>query len=339
MDRSRHEWKVGLFVLIGLALLAALLIQFTKGTTFLRPSYDLFLRAESVGGLKVRAQVLMSGIQVGSVSAMQLAPDGRSVILTLRIYEQYKIFKDARFAIEQSGFLGDQYVAILPTENKGEVFRPGEEASVEAPLDLQQVARKTTSLLEGIGDAASKINAALTNARQTVLSPQSFTNLALSFSNFNRLSDRSLTVVETVHSLVASNQSSLTAATSNLNTFLAQANQIADRLDGLLATNSPEIDAALTDIRSSSASLKRLLEGTEQGRGVAGKLLVDEELADNVSQIASNLTVTTANLSITTSNLNRRGLWGILWKQKTPRTNAHPSVSNPLTSPKNPFED
>jgi len=339
MDRSRHEWKVGLFVFIGLALLAALLLQFSKGTTFLRPSYDLLLRAESVGGLKVRAQVLMSGIQVGSVSGMRLAADGRSVIITLRIYEQYKIFKDARFAIEQSGFLGDQYVAILPTHNAGEVFRPGEEASVEPPLELQQVAREATSLLEGIGDAATKINAALTNARQTVLSPQSFTNLALTFSNFNRVSDRSLTLVEGVHSLVESNQSSLTAATSNLNAFLSQANQIADRVDGLLATNSPEIDAALTDIRSSSASLKRLLEGAEQGRGLAGKLLVDEELAGNVSQIASNLSVTTANLSMTTSNLNRRGLWGILWKPKTARTNTRPSVSNPLTSPKNPFED
>ena len=55
-------------------------------------------------------------MQVGTVSGMQLAPDGKSVTIILRIYQDYQIHKDARFVIEQSGFLGDQYVAIMPTE-------------------------------------------------------------------------------------------------------------------------------------------------------------------------------------------------------------------------------
>ena len=124
MNKSRLEWKVGLFVFIGLVLLAVLLLQFSKGTTFFRPTYDILLHAQSVGGLKPRAQVLMSGVQVGTVSDMRLAPDGKSVTITLRIYRQYQIHKDARFVIEQSGFLGDQYVAILPTKNEGPNLRP-----------------------------------------------------------------------------------------------------------------------------------------------------------------------------------------------------------------------
>lgn len=337
MDKSRLEWKVGLFVCIGLVLLAVLLLQFSKGTTFFRPTYNISLRAQTVGGLKARAQVLMSGIQVGSVSHLRLDADGRSVVITLRIFQQYKIFKDATFAIEQAGFLGDQYIAILPTRNEGEVFRPGEQANVSSPLDLQEVARKVTDLLGQIGNTATRINTTLTNAQNTVLNERSFTNLATTFSNLSRISDRSVTVVENVHSLVESNRSSLTAAVSNLNAFLEQASQLACRLDGLLATNSPEVDAALKDIRSSSASLKHLLAGAEQGRGLAGKLLVDEGIAANVSQIVSNVSITTAHLSVTTSNLNQRGLWGILWKPKPPRTNAPAAAREPLTSPKNPF--
>ena len=41
MDKSRFEWKVGLFVFIGLVLLAALLLQFSKGTSLFRPTYDI----------------------------------------------------------------------------------------------------------------------------------------------------------------------------------------------------------------------------------------------------------------------------------------------------------
>src|ERR1700691_2559787 len=104
MEKSRLELKVGLFVLIGLALLAVLLIQFSKGTSIFRGTYTLRLHAVNVGGLKERAGVLLAGVQVGSVSDIQLADDGRSVTILLSIYNDYKnkIYHDARFVIEQS---------------------------------------------------------------------------------------------------------------------------------------------------------------------------------------------------------------------------------------------
>ena len=99
----------------------------------------------------------------------------------------------------------------------------------------------------------------------------------------------------------------------------------------LVATNSPEINAAVKNIESSTATLKSLLEGVQEGKGLAGKLLENEQIAANVSRIVDNL-------SITTSNLNRLGLWRILWQHKTPATNAPAQVLKPLTAPKNPFD-
>ena len=81
MSNSRLEWRVGLFVLVGLLLLAALLIQFSKGAAFFRSTYTIILRSENVGGLKPRADVLMSGVRVGSVTAIDLAPDGKTVLI------------------------------------------------------------------------------------------------------------------------------------------------------------------------------------------------------------------------------------------------------------------
>jgi len=55
MEKSHQEIKVGLFVFIGLVLLAVLLIQFSKGTSIFRGTYELHLHASNVGGLKQRA--------------------------------------------------------------------------------------------------------------------------------------------------------------------------------------------------------------------------------------------------------------------------------------------
>jgi phospholipid/cholesterol/gamma-HCH transport system substrate-binding protein len=332
MNHSRLEGKVGLFVFIGLVLLAGLLLAFSKGTTLFRSTYDIYLRAPTVGGLKPSAQVLMSGVQVGRVAAIQLSPDGRSVILTLRIYQPYRIYKDARFAIETAGFLGDQYVAILPTENEGPTFEPGQEAKAQAPLDMQEVARTAAGLIVHIDAAATNINAVLRDARRTVLSGEALTNLTASFEQFHDISERSLTVADNLNALVETNRQAIALTLSNLQFFSQQINQSAGEFHLLLTTNAPEVSAAVKNIESSSATLKDLLEGVQQGKGLAGKLLENGEIASNVSQIAYNL-------SITTSNLNRRGLWGILWAHKPPRTNEPPSVSHPLTSPKNPFAE
>ena len=332
MSKSRLEWKVGFFVFIGLALLAVLLLEFSKGLTFFRPTYDILLNATTVSGLKTRAQVLMSGVEVGTVSDIQLAPDSKSVNITLRIYQQYRIYKDARFVIEASGFLGDQYVAILPTKNEGPVFGSGGGAAkAEAPLDMQEVARSAAGFLVHIDSAATNINNALSDARRTVLSARALTNLSATFDNFHRASERALSIVDNVNLLVESNRPSITVSVSNLLYFSDQINQAARSVRELVATNSPEIDLAVKNVESSSATLKQLLDGVHEGKGLAGNLLVNDQIATNVSRIVDNL-------SITTSNLNRLGLWGILWQHKPPRTTEPPSVAKPLTSPKNPFD-
>jgi len=43
MSKSRLEWKVGLFVLTGLVLLAGLLLEFSKGLTFFQPTRAIYL--------------------------------------------------------------------------------------------------------------------------------------------------------------------------------------------------------------------------------------------------------------------------------------------------------
>jgi phospholipid/cholesterol/gamma-HCH transport system substrate-binding protein len=328
---SRLEGKVGLFVFVGLVLLAVLLIQFSKGTTFFRSTYDIRLQSPTVSGLKTRAQVLMAGVQIGTVAGMQLAPDGQSVTITLRIYRPYKVQKDARFLIRQAGFLGDQYIAIVPSANDKELLSPGGEAKAETPLDMQEVAHTAAGLLVHIDAAATNLNEALRDARRTVLSGPSLTNLSLTMSNLNLLSDRSLRITDNLVSMVETNREAIALSVSNLVAVSEQLKQSAASLGSLLATNSPQIEATVSNMASFSATLKNLVDGVQAGKGLAGNLLENEQIASNVSQIVHNL-------SITTSNLNRLGLWGVLRQHKGLRTNEPPVLRGLLFAPKNPFE-
>jgi len=313
MSKSRLEWKVGLFVFIGLALLAGLLLEFSKGVSFFRPTYVVYLRASNVGGLKPKAVVLMSGVQVGTVADIQLAPDGKSVTITLRLYKQYEIHKDAEFIIDQSGFLGDQYVAIRPTKNEGETFHDQDHATAEAPFNLQEFTRSATGFILRIDETVKKLDEALANVTRLALNPTTLTNLALAVGNLRGFSERALVVADNINGVIVSNAPAIAHSTSNLMVFSEQLNDFADGLNGVLATNRESIHVAVGNIESSTDTLKTLLNGVQSGKGLAGDLLSNEQVATNVSQIAENL-------SITTSNLNRLGLWGILWQHKPTKT-------------------
>jgi phospholipid/cholesterol/gamma-HCH transport system substrate-binding protein len=325
MSKSRLEWRVGLFVFIGLVILGALLLQFSKGTMFLRSTYNILLRAANVGGLKIKSSVFMAGVQVGTVSDIKLGPQGTNVTITLKLYKQYEVHTDARFLIEQSGFLGDQYVAILPTKNQGDIFHDNDTAEAEAPFNLQEVARSAGGFLQRVDETAKKLNDAINDVRRLVLNEETLTNLAIAVGNIRTVSEKALTTVDSINSVVSTNSPAISTSASNLVFFSKQLTQFGDAFSSVLATNTDEITMAVKNIESSTEVLKNLLSDVQTGKGLAGSLIKNEQLANDVTQIAENL-------SVTSSNLNRLGLWGILWQRKPPRTN--PPPDRVLAAPK-----
>jgi len=311
MDKKRLEWRVGVFVLVGLVMLAALLLQFSKGTSLFRPTYNLYLKAKNVGGLKTRATVLMAGVQIGTVSDIELNPAGTNVTITLKIYDKIAVRKDAQVRIEQSGFLGDQYVAVVPGPNLAERWNPNDELAADEPFNLQDVARSAANFLKSVDQTTKRLDDAIADVRRLVLNEQTLTNLAITVNNARMASEHAVTTVDNVNNLVTTNSEAVAAAVSNVVFFSQQINQFAGGLKEVLATNSSELNVSLKNFESSTESLKSLLAGVQSGKGLAGDVLRNEQLATNVNAIA-------ANLSMTTSNLNRLGLWRFLWHKEIP---------------------
>ena len=314
MDSKRLELKVGLFVFVGLALLAVAVIQFSKGTSLFHGTYTLRLHAANVGGLKERAGVLLAGVEVGSVSAINLSDDGKSVTILLSIYKNFKIYHDARFVIEQSGFLGDEYVSVIPTTNMLPFLTDGADVDCQEPFNLQEVARSASGLIERIDETAKKLDASVSDLQRVVLNEQTLTNFSVAVGNLRTFTEQAMGTIGDINAIIATNGSQASLAVSNAVAFSQELNRLAGSADMLLATNGVEISSAVKNIEFSTEILTNLMVDLKSGRGLAGTMLQNEQFATNVQAIANNL-------SVTTSNLNRHGLWGIMWAHKPPNTN------------------
>ena len=314
MEKSRLETKVGLFVFIGLALLAGLLLKFSTGASLWRGTYELHLHAVNVGGIKPHASVLLAGVQVGSVSEINLAPGGKSVTIDLKIYNQFPIYGDARFVIEQSGFLGDQFVSVIPTTNALPPLVNGADVPCQEPFNLQEVARSASGFIQRIDETAKKLDASVTDLRAQVLNAQTLANFGTSITNMKLFTEQALGAVQNINTIVNTNGAQVSIAASNAVAFSSGLIDLETSAKAVLATNSVNINQATKDIADATATFKQLAADLQAGKGLAGTVLQNPELATNIQNIA-------ANLSLTSSNLNRVGLWGILWSHPPSPTN------------------
>jgi phospholipid/cholesterol/gamma-HCH transport system substrate-binding protein len=314
MEKTRLEIKVGLFVFVCLVLLAAMMVQFNKGGSLLNDSITLRLHASNVGGLKRDAAVLLSGVPVGSVKDIKIADDGKSVTVFLKIYKKPPIYHDARFVIEQAGFLGDQYVSVIPTTNQPPTFADNADVNCQEPFDLQEVARSAAGFIKRIDETAKKLDASVTDLRAQVLNAQTLASFGTSITNMKMFTEQALDTVKDINTIVNTNGAQVSLAVSNAVAFSSGLIQLQAAAQALLATNSVNINQATKDIAEATATFKKIADDVQAGKGLAGTILQNPDLATNVQAIA-------ANLSVTSSNLNRLGLWGILWSHPPPATN------------------
>ncbi|MBI2946749.1 MAG: MCE family protein [Verrucomicrobia bacterium] len=318
MSQSRLEWKVGLFVLIALILMAAVVLKFSKGTSVFDATYEITLRTKNVGGLIEGAVVLMAGVPVGHVADIDLGPGGTNAVVRLQILKSYPIHRDADFSIKQAGFLGDRFVSVVPTANAPGLLQNGDVVESEEPFDLQEMARSAVGLLQRVDDTAKRLNDAVKRIDRTLFAENTLSNLTVTVSNFRQVSERALTTLDGVDQFVRTNTHPLSASVSNLVAFSEQLSQTAKEIRLTIATNRSEVHAIIKNIESASGEVDKLVSDLQTGRGLAGRLLKDAHLEQE-------FLATMNDLSLLSSNLGR---FGLFWKPK-----ARPSRPAPTAPP------
>jgi len=139
--KARLELAVGFFVVIGIIALAVLALKVSNLSSFSGgKGYDVTAKFENIGGLKVRAPVMMAGVRIGEVSKIRLDTEIFEAEVTLTINEKYsQLPTDTSASIFTSGLLGEQYVALEPGGEEI-VLKQGDNISLsQSAVVLEQV--------------------------------------------------------------------------------------------------------------------------------------------------------------------------------------------------------
>ncbi|MDX1810398.1 MAG: outer membrane lipid asymmetry maintenance protein MlaD [Gammaproteobacteria bacterium] len=139
--KARMELAVGFFVVMGIVALTILALKVSNLSSFgSGDGYNISVKFENIGGLKVRAPVMMAGVRIGEVSKIDLDTKLFEAQVILKIDTRYNnLPKDTSASIFTSGLLGEQYVALEPG-GEMKVLAEGDSLSISQPaVVLEQI--------------------------------------------------------------------------------------------------------------------------------------------------------------------------------------------------------
>ena len=274
MYKSSTEIKVGVFVLLALAMFVWMAVKLGGFSMTSKDTYNISTIFPSAGGLKQGVSVEIAGIQVGRVARIELY-DNHQALVTLAIQDGLRLPSDSTAFVRASGILGDKYVEIVPGFNLDEKLSNNAHiASAKAAGDVSDVMQQLSEIAQDIkkitgplaeGDTGSDIRDMVTS-----------------------LKDMS----ERLERLVANNEAGLSETLASLNTTMTNLQDITNKINGGQGSLGQLVnsDETVSQLNASLSSIRQITGKIESGEGTIGRLVNDETTIDKIDQTLTSLT-------------------------------------------------
>ncbi|MDI6049708.1 MAG: MlaD family protein [Flavobacterium sp.] len=137
---SGYQWKLGMFVIIGLVLFVTTIYFVGKQKNLFGSTFELNSKFNSVNGLEVGNNVRFSGINIGTVEEIEFLTD-TSVVIKLIIKEEVRkyIKKDAIASISSDGLMGDKVLTISSGKNSNVIVENNDNIASKQAIEMDDL--------------------------------------------------------------------------------------------------------------------------------------------------------------------------------------------------------
>ena len=140
IKKSGYTWKLGMFVIIGIALFMVAIYLIGSNKNLFGETFHLKANFNNVSGLKVGNNVRFSGINIGSVEAIDFVSDTAVVVLVVIKEEVHKYIKtDAMASIGSDGLMGDKVLTISPGMNSKVIVKNNAVIASTKAIEMEDI--------------------------------------------------------------------------------------------------------------------------------------------------------------------------------------------------------
>ncbi len=303
------ELRVGLFVLVGLAVLGVGIFYVT-GAGFLGPKYKLVTYLPEVSGLAAGAPVRLDGVEVGNVDMIRLVPreNGkppdhmRNIEVGMRLDKKYQndIMTDSTATLVTEGLLGNRYVNIkrgytgTPLKDGQAVTGGQEKALTEVMESSADVLNNLKALSVNIQQIVTDVKAGKGTLGKLIVDEQAYNRLNSILGKGDQIVSNIQAGKGTVGKLMMSDElyTKVDKGVDHVNGMLDDLHDQKGTIGKLL------YDPTLYDQAKKALENGNTIMGdVRAGKGTLGKLVTDETLYNKLRDASTNIDTATAKLN------------------------------------------
>lgn len=311
------ELRVGLFVLVGLSVLAAGIFYVT-GAGPLAPKYRLKTYLPEVSDLANGASVRVDGVEVGNVESIRFLPRTpgkatdriKNIEVLMRVDRRFQsdILTDSVASLRTQGLLGNRYVTITrgmtgtAIPDGGVIPGTEEKAMTEVVERSAEVLGNLSALSTDVRDLIAGVQAGRGTLGKFLTDDQAYRHL----NNVLAKSEAMVTDIQdgkgTLGKLVASDEmySKVDQGLDNVNVMLADMRAGKGTLGKLI------YDPTLYDqTKETMTNANSMLQDARAGKGSLGKFVTDDTLYDKLRETSANFASASAKLNENTTTVGK----------------------------------
>ena len=281
----KSEVKIGIFS-VAVLLIGWGVIRYLQGSGVFERTNTYYAVYEQVGGIQTAAHVMINGVSVGAVTAVNLNENpAEGVEVEFTVDKRYRIPIDSKAKIFSDGIMGGKAVEIVYGKSNQYIEDEGH-IEPEMATDLMEMAGTELDYLK------SKIEEVVGGLTKTLDGVN--TLLAQNTAHLTSIVTNVDGVTSSVNSMLTKEKEHLEIALSSLSRFSQSLGDNSEQIDTII-DNMSRFSSQLADSRLVAevegvvSQLNSVLESVNDKSGSVGKMLSDDELYDNLTSASNNL--------------------------------------------------
>ncbi len=281
--RIRREVKMGIF---GIIIIAASYwgITFLRGLDILASTDTFYAHYEQSNDIEVSSPVLVRGIKVGTVTAVEVGSVHEPVTVTMKVRSKYVIPSNSVAVIASKSLLGGKAI-VMQIGDSDIPLKDGD--TVKGAVD--------NNIADQIEDVKSRLTGALDQLSVTleglnkVLSDENIASISSTIGNINKASRNADMAVSDLRVKLGDITSDLSVLTAELSRTAPQLGRTIDNLSSISDTLTVSLPELIASINNTVGDVDNTVKAMTSKDGTIGKLLTDGGMYDNLNKSSASL--------------------------------------------------
>jgi phospholipid/cholesterol/gamma-HCH transport system substrate-binding protein len=272
-----NEFKVGLLAIFTIAAVIMMSLKITSNQSGFGQYVTYRTIVRDASGIFPKTPIKVAGISAGRIASIEL--QGNEALITFEILKQIQVTQNSKLRIKSVGFLGDKYIEIFIGDSNQILqkydFIPSEEAA-----GIENLVKDTAEVLADVKKIVHTLKDSIAPDNGESPVKQILADVADLVKNTKEASI-------TLKRIMGTNEEKIAALVDNLEAF---SDQLAYQVD------NGNKDSAMADIKQILANVNKLTQDAQaivadlkKGKGTLGKMLVEDEIADQVKDTLSSV--------------------------------------------------